>query len=159
MSRPADCANSSARRERTPAAQDSTSRLPGSFGRSAGSNCESGRETEPGIWPAANSYGSRTSTSRIEPSLRPALMSSMSRSFTIMGSSFAQTRRTAQIRRRDGHGQREALRETEQMKTAAGPARGCADAKSSSLRRDAQDPAGLDQVGVLHRRRVGLDDL
>src|SRR5690242_18055915 len=83
MSRPRLCTNSAARAERTPAAHENTTRLPGSCGILLGSNCESGSDTEPGICPAANSCGSRTSTITIEPSRKPRLIASRLRSMTV----------------------------------------------------------------------------
>src|SRR3712207_627699 len=125
-----------ARTDRTPAAQEKTIRFPS--GSVVGSNADSGWETEPGIWPAANSCGSRTSTSRREPSRSPCLMASRSRSTTC----FASLMKTppccvCHISASQGGAQSEPLRK----------------------RRNPQHPARLDHVGILDRRRIGFDDL
>src|SRR5215217_4896630 len=136
MSRPAACADSMARTDRTPAAQEKTIRL--SSGRAVGSKDESGCETAPGICPAANSCGSRTSTSTKEPSRSPCLMASRSRSMTLGAS-------LMKIPPCDGS----------LIPAYQG---GVQSYRGSGERRNPQHPAWLDHVRILDRRGIGFDD-
>src|SRR4051812_42740224 len=136
MSRPAACANSMARTDRTPAAQEKTIRL--SSGRAVGSKDESGCETAPGICPAANSCGSRTSTSTKEPSRSPCLVASRSRSITLGAS-------LMKIPPCDGS----------LISAYQGGVQSC---RGSGERRNPQYPARLDHVRILDRWRISFDD-
>src|SRR5688500_4001966 len=101
------CRKSSRRADRTPAAQEKTTRLPGSFGMAPGSKAESGSETDPGMCPAANSCGSRTSTRTMEPSAMPRFTASRSRS-TIVGW-FIAAKSSGGVRERVDEGRQAAL--------------------------------------------------
>src|SRR5690606_15141561 len=112
----------------------------------------------PGMCPAANSCGSRTSTITREPSASPAATVSRSRSITVVMP--CPRRRQSRLRRFEREGGRLSFPAPQDkcISQKRTPRRTAGANHASGERRNAQHLARIDLVRVRQHRLVGLED-